>query len=68
MFGILKIYDVEVSYKDLRNIIHVKASSRRKAKKTAKQFWEPYLWKYDTDWPEAKKDFKYKIVGKRKVK
>lgn len=69
MFGISKIYDVEVTYKDLRNVVHVNATSGRKAKLTARQFWEPYLEKYDTSWDKkARKEFKYKIVGKRKVK
>ena len=63
----LKSYRIEVSYEDLTQIVTIIARSRRQAIRAAKQLWEPYLANYDTDWPQTKKQIKYKVNNVRRI-
>ena len=70
----LKTYKVDIYFKNntsnpaLHQVVNVCARSKRQAIKAAKQVWEPYYTKYDLDWAKSKKDIKYKIIGKWRVK
>lgn len=68
IFRSLKSYSVDISYQHMTQIINVIARSRRQAIRAAKQLWEPYLENYDTEWPQHKKQIKYKIRDCRRIK
>lgn len=64
----LKSYSIDISYQHMTQIVNVIARSRRQAIRAAKQLWEPYLEKYDTEWPKTRKQIKYKIHDCRRIK
>ncbi|MBO7450232.1 MAG: hypothetical protein J6U54_07650 [Clostridiales bacterium] len=69
----VKSYTVDISFNNpdnpaMHQQINVCARTKKQAIKAAKQVWEPYYTKYDLDWTKSKKDIKYKIHSKRRIK